>query len=226
MASRNAANSYRYHGVGGGRGLWGKNALGGGRGGYSKEGFDSMDTTGYNKRGAIDDDNANSKRDKGKVLLRADNTPNDAAGMTNPNDDKRNVDIANRISQQGHDAVNIKGGFKSNIKMEWVMEKRESFNLCTAVIGAINAMRRVDGNITVKSKVTGEHWQKDNKIPMGDAFMHAFDAKQELFMKDKVHVIAYATIVLKFRLNIIKFDTNVFKFLQENKLYIKLDHFK
>ena len=104
--------------------------------------------------------------------------------------------------------------------------KKESFNLCTAVIGAINAMRRVDSNITVKSKVTGEHWKNGDEIPMGDAFMNAFDAKQELFGKEEIPVIVYATIMSKFRLNILKFDTNIFKFLQENKLYIKFNHFE
>lgn len=85
------------------------------------------------------------------------------------------------------------------------------------MIGAIKAMKRVDNGITVKSKTTGEYWLNKDKILTGDAFLNTFNAKQELFGKEEICVIAYTTIMSKFKLNILKFDTNVFKFIQEKK---------
>ena len=107
------------------------------------------------------------------------------------------------------------------------MEKsRETFNLRVATIGLIKAMRKVDDGITVKSEATGEYWDNVDEILKGDAFINAFEAKQELFGKDEIRVIAYLTIISKFRLNILKFDVNVFKYLKENQLYIKRNYFE
>ena len=105
-------------------------------------------------------------------------------------------------------------------------KSRETFNLRVATISAIKAMQKVDVGITVKSEATGEYWDNVDEISKGDAFMNAFEAKQELFGKDEIRVIAYLTILSKFRLNILKFDADIFKYLQENKLYIKLDFFE
>ena len=86
------------------------------------DGYNPMDTRGINKSGAINNNESETKRDKQEVIICADNTPNNAAGSMNPNDDARNADVAEQIQQRAHEAVNVKGGFKSNIKMEWVME--------------------------------------------------------------------------------------------------------
>lgn len=91
------------------------------------------------------------------------------------------------------------------------------------MIGAIKAMKNVNNKNTMKSEATGEQWENVDKIPMGDTFMEALKGKQEIFGKEDIRVTAFATIISKFKLNILKFDANVFKFLQEKKLYIKLN---
>ena len=51
------------------------------------------------------------------------------------------------------------------------------FNLRIAMIRAIKAIKKVDDKITVKSEATGEHWDNKDEIPMGDAFIDAFEEK-------------------------------------------------
>ena len=104
--------------AGGARGLWGRSALGGGFGERMNGGIDTMDTKGLNKRGASDDNDDGSKRDKREVLLHADDAADNDDAQMNPNDDTRASDVTNRIKNRGHEAVLAEGGFKSNIKME------------------------------------------------------------------------------------------------------------
>lgn len=71
----------------------------------------------------------------------------------------------------------------------------------------------------MKSEAIGEQWENVDKIPTGDAFIEAFERRQEIFRKEEIRVTAFATIISKFKMNILKFDVSVFKFLQKKKNY-------
>lgn len=132
-----------------------------------------------------------------------------------------------QMKKRGDEAVTPEGGFNINIKMEWVQEKQNSpFNIRAAIIGVIKVMKTVDKDIKIKSKETGEQWEKMEDIPKGKAFKNAFEVKQELFGKEGIRLVAFATLISQFKLNTMKFDSHVFRYLQMNNVYIKQDFFE
>lgn len=73
--------------------------------------------------GASAYDNNESKRDKREVQLRANAVDNVFNEEMNPNNDWKLNDVKDRTQRRGHEAIIPKGGYKSNIKMEWMLEK-------------------------------------------------------------------------------------------------------
>ena len=187
-----------------GRGMQGCNSLGQGSGSAIYDTKTGMDKTGLNKRRAEE-----NGRDGGKHERRAINLQ--TGDETNDNERKSVRDV---MYEHGMNATNAEGGFKTQIKMEWVLEKEcTTFSVRSAVIGAVKMMKKVDKKLRIISSVDGEMWEEIDDIPKGEDFTAAFDAKQERFGKDGIRFKVFATLVFQIRLNSIKFESNVYNYL-------------
>ena len=61
------------------------------------------------------------------------------------------------MRKRGMNAINLKGGYKTQIRMEWVPKKGCTiFNIRSAMIGEVKTMQKADKKLRIISIMTGE----------------------------------------------------------------------
>eukprot|EP00957_Ditylum_brightwellii_P171373 13046277-Ditylum_brightwellii.AAC.1 len=129
------------------------------------------------------------------------------------------------MKERGESYVEDASKMRTPVEVQWVLKLGSTtFNVRAALLALLKSMVTVDDTIYLETGKTKEVVRDPVDLPTAKGFTEAFKVTQKKERNKPTRISIYFTLLLKSRLNTIKFDSHVWSYLQKTNVYIKKDN--